>query len=318
MSVPQSEPHFQGGGGSPSTPRLERAPFSGVPDAVPVSGRGVSSDALGRNDIGVSLEEGGEPFELRRADTNSIVGDFQGAGTGVVVAGLALAGVYSSIASVLVWYSTQVPLTCRPGLGTTFRLMGSLDGVLGVLMVCFFLAAKGLVDAMSHGVLAEKYESEGRTEEAERQKEEAAKKMAGAFLQGCFPTLGFLLLQACLLATWVYGIVQAVHADGHKCGSAVTVFWVMLGVNVASAVFSTCLEARAGVPRPSLHGSDFVGGGGLPSFASGIADAAELGAVPTSLQGRGRSVGGFDQAVSLIVAERGRGSSIGGPQTSHV
>lgn len=205
-----------------------------------LGGQAGAGDASGTDDAGEN--------SLRRVDTMSIVDDFQGAGFGVIFAGVALAAVYSSIAAVLVWYSSQVPRTCNVDMRTTFRLMGSLDGVLGVLMVCFFLAVKSLVEAMSHGVLADKYESEGRVEEAERQKEEAAKKMAGAFLQGCFPSLGFLLMQVFLLSTWIYGLVQAYDADRFKCGSAVTVFWVMLSVNVGAALFSLCLEPRRADP----------------------------------------------------------------------
>jgi len=179
---------------------------------------------------------------LQRADTMSIISDFRGAGVGVLAAGLGVAVIYFAVAGTLVWYSTQVPRACNVRLNITFRLMGSLDGIIGVLMACLFLAAKGLVDAMSHGALAQKYESEGRSEEAEQQKEEAAKKFAGAVVQGCFPSCSFLVVQGGLAGTWMYGIMQAVDADPSKCGSAVTVFWVMLAVNVVSLCISCCLD----------------------------------------------------------------------------
>lgn len=240
----------------------------------------VGDPGAGQRGGNVSDEDDDELGELRRADTASIVGDFQGAGAGVVVGGLALAAVHSGMAAVLVWYSTQVPRSCRARLGVTFRLMGSLDGVLSVLIVCFVLAAKGLVDAMSHGVLAEKYEIEGRTEEAELQKEEAAKKMAGAFLQGCFPAMGFMLVQAGLLATWIFGIWQATHATGPDCGGATTVFWGMLAVNACSGVLTACLDTRV-VPRAGGLASS-----GLLGFAPAGADpeAAEVAGAPEAGQ----------------------------------
>uniref|UniRef100_A0A7S2QIW2 Uncharacterized protein n=1 Tax=Zooxanthella nutricula TaxID=1333877 RepID=A0A7S2QIW2_9DINO len=231
-------------------------------------------------------EDGPPSYPLRRVDSVSIVDDFQGAGCGIVFGGLALAGIYSSIAAVLVWYSTQVPRTCQTGLRTTFRLMGSLDGVLSALLVCLFLAAKVLVDAMSHGVLAEKYEVEGRIEEAQRQKDEAAKKMASAVIQGCFPGLALVLLQALLMATWIYGIVQALDARWHDCGSAGTVFWVMLAVNVTSMAFSGCLHVRSTLPRPGALGFGFGGRWpGLHLGGDGAGDAAvsqaRIGAAPS-------------------------------------
>mmetsp|Transcript_29304 Transcript_29304/g.63558 ORF Transcript_29304/g.63558 Transcript_29304/m.63558 type:complete len:259 (+) Transcript_29304:205-981(+) len=218
------------GEGDTQSPRFDAVPDANSPDR----GRSPSHPSSSSRDDG-----------LQRSDTNVVLRDFQAAGAGVVAAGIALAAIYFGVAGSLVWYSSKVATTCRPPFGTAFRVIGSLDGVLGVLLICFALAARGLVDAMGHGVLAEKYETEGRLEEAEQQKHEAAKKLAAAMLQGCFPGLGFVLLQVCLLIAWGYGAYQATLAEAESCHQARVLFWTLFGVSLVTSLLTCCFRSHA-------------------------------------------------------------------------
>eukprot|EP00933_Yihiella_yeosuensis_P084197 TRINITY_DN9860_c0_g4_i1.p1 TRINITY_DN9860_c0_g4~~TRINITY_DN9860_c0_g4_i1.p1 ORF type:complete len:288 (+),score=40.29 TRINITY_DN9860_c0_g4_i1:60-866(+) len=179
---------------------------------------------------------------LQRVNSATIMDDFQGAGIAVVFSGFVLGVAHFAMAAALVWYSMQVPKTCSSDLRTMFRLIGSLDGVLGVLLMCTFLAGRYLVDAMGHKVLATKYETESRFDEAEMHKIEASKKFAAAAIQGLLPIVGFVSVQVALSVAWIYGAFQAIRADSSSCGSSVTVFWALFICNSISGCCTCCCK----------------------------------------------------------------------------
>ncbi|CAE8612343.1 unnamed protein product [Polarella glacialis] len=206
-----------------------------------------------------SAEGGAQDYPgIVRSDSATILHDFQGAGIGVVLSGLMLGLVHFAFASILIWYSSEVPKACVADLRLVFRVMGSLEGVLGVLFMYTFFAGRYLVDAMSHGVLATKYEREGRADEAEIQKAEAAKKVAGAVMQGCLPVCGFVVAQASLVVTWIYGVLQVTGSDCSECGSSVILFWVMLAVNMTCACCVSSCDLTGDSLRAAETASDVL------------------------------------------------------------
>lgn len=151
-----------------------------------------------------------------------------------------------AIAGVYLYYSTVIPDTCNKMMSTYFFGAGIIGCVTAVVLAVMSCGMAEVFSAASHAELMKKYQKENRLEEAAEQEEEAEKEASTAAMIMTTSFCCVALIQLVSLGWLIFGIVQAVGADSSLCGDSVTVFWVLLALQVLNMCMSSC-KGGAGV-----------------------------------------------------------------------
>mmetsp|Transcript_89016 Transcript_89016/g.160547 ORF Transcript_89016/g.160547 Transcript_89016/m.160547 type:complete len:202 (+) Transcript_89016:91-696(+) len=195
---------------------------------------------------------------LHRASTQKIADDTKKGG--MMILGLGLCTSMSVLVSsfIYIWYSTTIPDDCV--LRTYFFGMGIINVIMAILLACLTFFGKGLAVSSGHSLLHDKYKAEGRDAEAQQQEEELGQEVS-MYGSGLACVACFLVPLSLFALGWcIYGIVKAVEAargGAADCEQAVTVFWIMLAVNLLQQCASKCKQSQTSqIQQSATAGSD--------------------------------------------------------------
>jgi len=162
-------------------------------------------------------------------------------GTAAMVMGACTVILGAITASVYIVYAVLwIPSTCNTGLKNYFLGNGILQGVITLVAGLIICETKEVISSMSHEARAQKYKEEHRDAEAAKEEEEASREgLMAVGKMGMLACCMFPLVLASL-GLGIYGLVQAIQADNSKCGSAVIVYWVLLGLQVLNQCIQQC------------------------------------------------------------------------------
>eukprot|EP00420_Gonyaulax_spinifera_P026151 CAMPEP_0197899426 /NCGR_PEP_ID=MMETSP1439-20131203/46471_1 /TAXON_ID=66791 /ORGANISM="Gonyaulax spinifera, Strain CCMP409" /LENGTH=304 /DNA_ID=CAMNT_0043520227 /DNA_START=61 /DNA_END=974 /DNA_ORIENTATION=- len=164
------------------------APGAARPEAAEHEASAVGAEGPEAAERGVACSEAvgpgsAEPVRVTSGGVNQVTAKLRRAGTMLMCGGISSASLYFLIAAAFFW-SSRVPLqdmssdkekapeACNRDLESLFHWLGLWNGILGIVSALFACTAHELHNALTHSVLARKFRSQGRYEEALEQQEE--------------------------------------------------------------------------------------------------------------------------------------------------
>mmetsp|Transcript_78228 Transcript_78228/g.176787 ORF Transcript_78228/g.176787 Transcript_78228/m.176787 type:complete len:269 (-) Transcript_78228:112-918(-) len=243
------------------------APGAARPEAAEHEASAVGAEGPEAAERGVACSEAvgpgsAEPVRVTSGGVNQVTAKLRRAGTMLMCGGISSASLYFLIAAAFFW-SSRVPLqdmssdkekapeACNRDLESLFHWLGLWNGILGIVSALFACTAHELHNALTHSVLARKFRSQGRYEEALEQQEEYMDDIRCATRMVMVPSAFYILATASLVVTWIWGFVQCFGAnDG--CSARLAFFWLLLVVDVSACCISL---GGPGGARLNLRGS---------------------------------------------------------------
>eukprot|EP00928_Gymnodinium_smaydae_P086298 TRINITY_DN7030_c0_g1_i2.p2 TRINITY_DN7030_c0_g1~~TRINITY_DN7030_c0_g1_i2.p2 ORF type:complete len:289 (+),score=75.35 TRINITY_DN7030_c0_g1_i2:80-868(+) len=180
---------------------------------------------------------------VKRQSTQEIQRNTRKVARIIVCSGLLSAILYFIMSSLFFWYAKLVPFACNRNFDNVFDMLGLWHAILGIVCAIGVFAARELVDAVGHAKVAQKYEAEGRGEEATEEQNLAESDVRCATRCSVLPACLYILAQMGMLVVWIWGIVMTFGAN-QACRGHVIFFWVLLICSCCS--FGCSLSSSGG------------------------------------------------------------------------
>lgn len=156
---------------------------------------------------------------------------------------MSMAMVYLALGTFAFWCSREVPSSCNVRLRTFFISLGILDTLQAPTSLVILLFMPDTNDLQRHLALANKYEREGRHEEASQEIEQYGLEMGDIDMLkfGTYTPL-FCIIQLVQVVIWCYGFMKALHAKPRLCGDARAMFWVFATLHALIRLVDSCWD----------------------------------------------------------------------------
>eukprot|EP00928_Gymnodinium_smaydae_P100714 TRINITY_DN9947_c0_g1_i2.p1 TRINITY_DN9947_c0_g1~~TRINITY_DN9947_c0_g1_i2.p1 ORF type:complete len:297 (-),score=45.51 TRINITY_DN9947_c0_g1_i2:81-971(-) len=150
-----------------------------------------------------------------------------------VFGGLFSAVLHFSMSAFLFWYKGMLPQACEGSYGEIFNMLGLWHVVLGSICAVETFAIRELMDAMCHGTLARKHETEGRGSDFYEERCSSESHARSAMRLSTVPAVFYILAEVGLVVSSFWALYVTLGSN-HECRRPKMILWLVLIVGLLS------------------------------------------------------------------------------------
>eukprot|EP00928_Gymnodinium_smaydae_P100713 TRINITY_DN9947_c0_g1_i1.p1 TRINITY_DN9947_c0_g1~~TRINITY_DN9947_c0_g1_i1.p1 ORF type:complete len:295 (-),score=32.54 TRINITY_DN9947_c0_g1_i1:125-1009(-) len=144
-----------------------------------------------------------------------------------IFGGLFSSVLHFSMSAFVFWYAGMVPQECNARYGEIFNTLGLWHVVLGSICTVEIFAIRELMDAMCHGTLARKHDTEGRGSDFYEERCSSESHARSAMRWSSVPAFFYILAQAGLVVSSFWALYVTLGSS-HECRRPKMILWLVL------------------------------------------------------------------------------------------
>eukprot|EP00928_Gymnodinium_smaydae_P100715 TRINITY_DN9947_c0_g1_i3.p1 TRINITY_DN9947_c0_g1~~TRINITY_DN9947_c0_g1_i3.p1 ORF type:complete len:289 (-),score=46.85 TRINITY_DN9947_c0_g1_i3:117-983(-) len=144
-----------------------------------------------------------------------------------VFGGLFSSVLHFSMSAFVFWYAGMVPDECNGRYGEIFNILGLWHIVLGSICAVEVFAIRELMDAMCHGTLARKHDTEGRGSDFYEERCSAESHARSSMRLSSVPAFFYIVAQVGLVVSSFWALYVTLGSS-HECRRPKMILWLVL------------------------------------------------------------------------------------------